>query len=810
MKTSPTTKEQESNYQKNVAGELVTLLYAQGKAAIIGSFIVASCLVYVLYNIIPTKLLFGWYLAIIIITISRYSLISLFFRITPSTEKSNQWRNYFIIMTTVAGLSWSFVSIYLIPENTLHQIFIVCALAGLSGGAVPYFSGNRIACANFIIPTLLPLALWAFFQGNAVYELLGILISAYLVLLLISCFRTHAVILNAVKLKFENDELVKNLTIAQNNMAIINQELQSEVNERKLAENLLRESEEQYRLVTDALPVLISYVDMKLHYRFTNKAHETWFKKPLSDIIGKPIKDIIGDNAFAIFIEYFEKIRSNKPISYETILQFAEQEERYVSVTLIPHVKNNQIQGVFSLISDMTPRINYLATHDPLTDLPNRSFFNARFSQALKRARGHVTKLAVLFLDLDNFKNINDTLGHNIGDQLLIKVTEQVRNCLRDSDMLARFGGDEFTILLEDINSEQVINIARKISNAFSNAFQLDNHTVFITTSIGISMYPDDGSEMQILLKNADMAIYRAKEHGKNRFEFYTQEMNEKFLKKINIETNLRSAIERNELMIYYQPLIDITTNTIVSVEALLRWKHPVSGLIPPAEFIPIAEETGLIIPISKWVLQTVCDQIACWQKIDENTAKIRIAINLSARQLKERNFAETVVSILNKTGINGKYLTLELTESLIMSNIDRNTKIINSIKKQGINISIDDFGTGYSSLNYLRRFPIDTLKIDRSFITDIIGTTKTSVDAAAIVLAIIAMSHSLKMKVVAEGVETIEQYNFLKKHGCDEIQGFLISKPIPADEITALIQNQSIISDRLKITNKKENESMM
>jgi EAL domain-containing protein (putative c-di-GMP-specific phosphodiesterase class I) len=334
-----------------------------------------------------------------------------------------------------------------------------------------------------------------------------------------------------------------------------------------------------------------------------------------------------------------------------------------------------------------------------------------------------------------------------------------------------------------------VILIAKKLCESFSTPFYLNNlnqNKVFITTSIGISIYPDDGEDMQILLKNADMALYRAKEHGKNIFAFYTDEMNEKIIRKLAIVTHLRSAIDTQGFALYYQPIVDTTYQTIKHFEALLRWKHPELGWISPAEFIPIAEEIGLIVPMGEWILHTTCLQIRTLIHHGIFLPGMRIAVNFSARQFRENNLVERVKAILLETGLSGKYLTFELTEGLIMQDIERSTRVIDQLKKLGIAISIDDFGTGYSSLNYLRRFPIDTIKIDRSFITDLM----TNADDSSIVTAIIVMAHSLKMKVIAEGVETLEQYHSLKERGCDLIQGYFISKALPAKKMAAFLRH--------------------
>ncbi len=780
----------DSHYYQNITAELFNLIYNQAMPAIAGSLIVASCLVFGLHNVVSAHLLYGWYTLMIVVTITRYAFVKMYLRKQRSMENSILWGKIFICMLAFAGVSWSLAGTLIIPESSIHQTFIATSLAGVAAGAIPFFSGSRAACFVFIIPVLLPFAMWSFLHADTPHQLLGFLTILYMGLLLIACFRTHKAVYNAIKLKFQNDELVKNLRLTKSTLEKMNGELQNEVNDRKYAEKLLRESEEQYRLVTDALPVLISYLDMNLHYRFINKAHADWFGMPLNKISGKSIKAVLGHSIFEIFDEHIKKLRSQDTVNFETIMHFHHDDERYVSVTLIPHIKEGVMEGFFSLINDTTPRINHLATHDSLTDLPNRSLFNARFLRILNRCKLNHSKLAILFLDLDHFKNINDTFGHDVGDDLLIQVVDRVKKSLRQTDFLARLGGDEFTVLLEDVNREDVIKIADKICNVLSYPFNLKGSETFITVSIGVSIYPDDAEEMSILLKNADMAIYSAKEKGRNAIEFYTQSMNEKMVKRMSLEADLRSAMEKDELSIYYQPVMDIASNSIMGLEALIRWQHPTLGFIAPSEFIPIAEESGLIVSIGEWVLRTVCQQNIIWKNTADFPVPLRVSINLSARQFREANLTTIFTSILQDHKVSGNNLTLELTESLIMHDIDHSITVLKSLKALGFCISIDDFGTGYSSLNYLRRFPIDILKIDKSFITDINGNTKMTDDSAAIVNAIIAMAHSLRMKVIAEGVETMEQYYFLKESSCDEIQGYLLSRPVPPEEIAAFLKN--------------------
>jgi diguanylate cyclase (GGDEF)-like protein/PAS domain S-box-containing protein len=781
-------------YQQNIAAELVKLVYSQAMPALAGSLIVACALLYVLYGVVPQPLLLGWFALTMVISLTRFVLIKIYFNKQPPAQESARWANYFTALNFIAGSAWALLGTWLMPERSIDQTFIACSLAGIAAAAIPYLAGSRAASCAFIIPVILPFAVWALLQPDSLHQILGLLTLLYLTLLLISCFRTHQAIYSALKLKFENMELVALLTTAQQELTVINQTLQAEVNFRANTEKLLRDSEAQYRLVTDALPVLISYVDTNLRYRFINKAYTDWFGEEVDDIIGKNMRRVIGDSAFVIFKENIAMLSAKSVVNFETIMSFRNQEERYVSVSLVPNVVDEEIRGFFSLISDMTPRINFLATHDALTNLPNRSLFTAKFSQTLKHAQRANEKIALLFLDIDHFKNINDTLGHDVGDILLKQVTERIQSVLREKDMLARLGGDEFIILIENITNEGLIKTANRICHAFSKPFLLNEREVYVTSSVGVSVYPDDGQDMQILLKNADMATYRAKERGRNTFEFYTEEMNKILLNKIHLEAKLRTAITNQEFVLHYQPVMDIPSNSITSLEALIRWNHPGEGIISPQEFIPVAEETGLIVPIGEWVIRSVCEQNVYWRSNANFPVDLRISINISSRQFNAKNLVQTLKTILSETKLSGESVILELTETLIMHDIDYSNRMMKALKDLGITISIDDFGTGYSSLNYLRRFPIDILKIDKSFIADI---TKRS-DEAAIVNAIIAMAHSLRMKVIAEGVETLPQYYFLKDRGCDEIQGFLLSKPVPPQAIALFLKRAFSVEEYL------------
>lgn len=452
--------------------------------------------------------------------------------------------------------------------------------------------------------------------------------------------------------------------------------------------------------------------------------------------------------------------------------------------------------AVIGTVLDITKRkqveeLNaYLAYHDSLTDLPNRRMFEKKLEELLTVARACRQKLAVMYLDMDRFKYVNDSLGHKIGDQLLNMISGRLQHCVRQNDFIARMGGDEFTIVLPDIQStESAVNVARRIIETLNEPFIIEDYELYITTSVGISMYPNDGEDSESLMKFADSALYRAKDLGKNNFQVFTSSMNVQTYKIFILEKDLRKAIQRNELELYYQPKVKALTGEIVGAEALIRWNHPEWGLITPNEFLSLAEETGLITAISAWVKRTVCHQNKQWQ--EAGLPRIPISVNVSAKRFLYKEMVSTIKNVLHDTGLDPSYLEIEITEDSLLEHEEVVTSILNELKELGVGISLDDFGTGYSSLSYLKRFKqkINTLKIDKSFIQDLYQDSEDN----AIIAAIIQLAHQMNMSVVAEGVETEEQLHLLKHLKCELIQGYLFSKPVPAGEFAKLLRKGTL-----------------
>ena len=500
--------------------------------------------------------------------------------------------------------------------------------------------------------------------------------------------------------------------------------------------------------------------------------------------ITRPIRQLI-EASQAISTGYFNQVKGVRELDALTFSFNQMAEQLQISFRDLERANQNLEQEIVER-QQIGQKLEYNALHDPLTDLPNRTLLMERLEQVIKRIRREENYLcAVLFIDLDRFKIINDSLGHQIGDLLLIAIAQKLTSIVRETDTIARLGGDEFIALLEPISQiKDAINIAERIIKELQSPFYLEKRQVFTAASIGIVLSSKEYSQADDILRDADIAMYRAKSRGKARYEMFDQEMYNLAVARHKLENNLRHALDRQEFQVYYQPIISLDNEKIVGFEALLRWQHPEQGLISPAKFLPIAEEIGLIVPIGEWILHSACQQMALWQTQISTASQLKMSVNLSAKQLQDPNFLGAVKRVLTQTGLEGKSLQLELTESMLMENLKALTTLLWQLKEEGIELSIDDFGTGYSSLSYLHRLPIDNLKIDRSFIKSI-GKEK---DGRNIVATIINLAHQMEMTTIAEGIESPKQLDRLQFLGCEKVQGYLFSRPVPSDQATALL----------------------
>ncbi len=574
----------------------------------------------------------------------------------------------------------------------------------------------------------------------------------------------------------------------------------------RLMEERLKESEEMHRFIVNSSPDLVYLLDRNGCFEFVNHRFQTLLGYSNGDLLGRHYSELIFeedlDSARNLFNErrtgdralhHVElRVRSrrvrtvDRPFQTQTVWMDLTAQGRYSDND--ERSRENFI-GTYGTARDISERkeaeqvINFQAYHDLLTHLPNRALLKDRLSLAITQAQRNKRRLAVMFLDLDRFKIVNDTLGHTMGDRLLKAVANRLQGCLRGGDTLSRFGGDEFTLLLPEVRTrDDIVVIASKILDKLAAPFVIDGHELFVGASIGVAMYPEAGDSVESLIQSADIAMYHVKGRGKNGYQFFSDEMNHKFSTRLSLERELRSALATGQLRVFYQPQVDLTDGRIIGVEALVRWQHPRHGLIEPAEFLSVAEETGLITQLDEWVQSHAFSEVAEWRR--SGLGDVRLSVNMSSQQLEQDAFLERFLANLDASGLAADRLKIEITENAIMRDMEVIVPKLRALRKTGIRIAIDDFGTGYSSLSYLRHFPVNTLKIDRSFVGDI---RSDSADAS-IINAIAAMAHGLKLDLIAEGVETRAQMKYLSLQGCREVQGFIFSRPIPAPEFKALL----------------------
>ncbi len=567
-----------------------------------------------------------------------------------------------------------------------------------------------------------------------------------------------------------------------------------DITERKRAERALHEANERYQSIFENALEGIFQVTPEGRLLVANPAMARMFGFESPAALLAELRDVPRQ----LYVEperreeYRRQIEANGAVSNFEFQAFRKNGE-VIWVSENAHVRRSPADGSIyyeGTLEDITARrvyqaqIERQANYDALTGLANRALLNGRLHQAIGQATATASEIAVVFIDLDQFKFINDTYGHALGDGLLQSMADRLRSCVRDSDTVARQGGDEFVLLLQGYRPEDLSGVVQRLHAAIAQPWVSGRREFHVTSSIGVALYPGDGASADVLLRNADAAMYKAKENGRNAVQFFTAELNHALVERLDIEHRLRGALARSQFLLHYQPRIDMDTGRIAGAEALLRWRVPQRGLVSPARFISVAEDTGLIVPIGRWVLHTACQQARAWQMA--GLPPIVVSVNVSPRQFREGNIVATIAEALRTAGLDARYLQIELTEGLAMHGAEKYVEMLGQIKALGVQIAVDDFGTGYSSLSYLKRFPVDQLKVDRSFVVDL----ATDPDDAVIVQAIIALGHKLNLRVVAEGVETTEQLKFLRESGCDEMQGYLFGKPMIAADFAALLMS--------------------
>ena len=834
----PQTPEKRERLRQEILVEQVKHVYSVAPFGILATIINALIVFFIMDNVLPRGPLVAWVAAIMAFSAVRAVLVARFRSVSRNSFEAAIWKQLFIAGLAVSGMIWGSLGFFPLAGASLaHEVFLVFVLGGMAAAASSTFSMLKEGYPAYSLPALVPIFFRFILVHDSFHHAMGVMIALYGFLLWRISRYHYQANRASLLLRFENREMVDSLQKAKKKLegmyrAMVleidarikaeadlaahqehlerlvqerttdllhaNELLKTEIEGRKQVEHALRESRERLTLAQKAGRVGVFDLDLVTGKAvWTEQLEELFGLAPggfEGDIRGW-VKRLHPDDRPVVEDKFREWMRTgSKNVEFEYRAIHADGKSRWMSAAAQLSYRNDgtPIRMIGTTV-DSTERkkledeIMHMVHHDTLTGLANRRLFMDIISIEIAQARRNNSKLALLFLDLDRFKETNDTFGHNIGDELLKQVSSRVRSSIRESDAAARIGGDEFNILLADIACiEDAARPVRKIMHSLEKTFVVGGYELQITASIGISIYPDDSEDPGALFRFADIAMYHAKAKGRNVMQFYNPDINMRSIERIRFENYLRQAIMRAELIVHYQPQFVVSTGRLVAAEALVRWRHPERGLLEANQFIPSAETTGFITAIDTWVLRTACAQFKAW--IDEGHASLCVAVNFSSRIFQLDNVVDIVTAILEETGLPPHSLEIEITESVAMENVERTARVLDKLTTSGIGIAIDDFGTGYSSLNYLKKLPIQRLKIDRSFMKDIPGDA----DDRAIIKAVTAMAHSMQISVVAEGVERRDQMNFLTETGCDEAQGYLLNKPMPAEDFQELIAQEA------------------
>ncbi len=733
---------------------------------------------------IETEILLAWLGGLYLLSVCRLAHALCFNRSRHRTAHIRTWNATFIAGVFLTGSAWGCAALIMFPFDSIeHQSFLILMLAGMTAGAVSALSAQMSCFLAFAIPALMPLSLRLVDLGTQFSTFVAGMTLLFLIGMTVAARGVNRTILSSLYLRYDNDELSK------------------EISNRLAAENALFEEKERLQTTLAALSEGVVIISAGSHIIYLNPAAEKlsgWKNEEAAGLLMESVFCGVDErNGKWAPSAVREALARRRHTESECVLISRRGDQRLIKEIATPlQSRSGEIVGAVAILRDITSErrhsreLAYQASHDALTHLPNRLVLWDRLNHAIERAARGSFSVAVLFMDLDRFKTVNDSLGHAAGDVLLKIVAKRLRSCLRKEDTVARLGGDEFVIILEQVHGTRwVASTARKITEVIAKPMVIEGNEFIVTASIGVTLFPKDGNNAEILLKNADTAMYRAKEQGRNDVRFYSEEMNAQALSRLKIEQQLRRAISKKELELYYQPKIDLATGGIAGTEALLRWRKSNGDLVLPSDFIPIAEETGCINEIGEWVLATACRQAKDWRQ--RGLTNLRMAVNFSPRQIQQSNVRQIIEKTLNETKLEPAALELEITETACIGDIENSIQTLRDLKRLGVQLAIDDFGTGYSSLTCLKHFPVDILKIDKSFVQDI----QDDPSDAAIVSSIIFMGHGLDMTVIAEGVETPTQLNYLRRRNCDGYQGYLFSRPLPVEDVYQLMRSRKIAS---------------
>ena len=748
----------ERKSSKKIFLEQIELLYGNAMVPILVSVLVGGLFCWSLKDVTHHTTLLIWYALLFVVSVARISLIILFRKRRPGSGNSRLWYNYFLIGTYAAAAVWGVTSFMLYPEQSQqNQTVFFLILTGLAAGAIASLCPSLPAVLGYLSLVLLPLPIKMLLLGSSEAMFVGLLVLLFWAIVIVGSMKIHINIRENIELRLQSIE----------------------------REKTLRANEERYRHIFSSAPLGIFQYNIQSVINDCNDAFVSIIGSSREKLVGLNMLSSLKDQGMLSGIKdslttgegYFEgeysAVTSNKTTPVRVFLK------------AIRSSKDTIVGGV-GIVEDFTEKrwseqqIQYHTTYDALTGLPNRRLLLDHLSNEISRSERHGHYGALLFIDLDNFKTINDSLGHSIGDEVLKLVSKRLTENIRREDSVARMGGDEFILILTELDgtieraAEKVRTIAEEISLCISAPCTVEGHEMHITPSIGVSLFPKPGIGSEDILKQADTAMYKAKAAGCNEIRFFSPSMQDAADERLRLHSEIRRALDKEEFTIYYQPQVD-KSGRLLGAEALLRWHHAERGMVPPGAFLPVAEETGIMTDIGQWVLRTVCGHIKKWSDAGQLGGSLYISVNISGREFYTPDFVETVVRIIDETGADPKYLGIELTEgSLISPSVDIVEKIM-TLRKLGITFSIDDFGTGYSSLSYLKSLPLNTLKIDRSFVNDI----GDSIHGVVLVDTIIMMARNLGMEVIAEGVETEQELLYLSSKGCNVYQGYYFSRPV-------------------------------
>jgi diguanylate cyclase (GGDEF)-like protein/PAS domain S-box-containing protein len=783
---------------ERVREDQVRLLYRFSLVGYLATLLVVFILGAVLWEQLDRPLLFAWFAAISAITMGRYAVYKLFINREPPPSELPRWEKLFLAGSLLTALCWATIATVLLPDSghLAQRLSVVMLVTLLVTGAVGYYAPHPYAFKITAFVGLVPFALTLGFSGDRAQMFLSGALLLLAGLLPYVHEKLHRALVDSIAVRKDKETLLGELEVERVRLQQANDALADEMLGRLRAQQSELIAAQKLRMHVERTPLAVIEWDREHRVTAWNPAAEAIFGIPAAQAVGRTAIELIVPPAQAATVDtmWLELVetRDGTKVELDNVTRTGQTIhcEWYNTPLVDP---GGRVVGFASLVQDVTERLNtertihYMAHHDALTGLPNRRLMQDRLNQAIMQARRKQRHVAVLFLDLDRFKLLNDTLGHDTGDYILKDVARRLCTCVREVDTVSREGGDEFVVILPDLDRpENARVVADKILREFAKPVEIGGQEIHVTPSIGISHYPSDATDVNHLLKHADSAMYQAKDSGRNTVRFFTSDLNYLLSRRLEVEGRLRKGIENEEFFLRYQPQVDIASNRIVGLESLLRWNDPLKGEVFPADFISVAEELGLIVQLGEFAFRTACRQLRSWEA--EGVGDVVVSVNLSARQFMSRKLVPSLLGMAREAGVDPRRLEIEITETMVMRNLEQSVEILSQLRLAGMGVAVDDFGVGYSSLGQLRRLPASALKIDRSFIANV----PDDPSACSIAEAIIAMARSLKLRVVAEGVETRPQLEFLRTHRCDAFQGYLFSKPLTALEASAMLRAQA------------------